>query len=165
EARDLEGLARVVAREATLGLAPDPLVRLAALLPADARLLDAVGARLRLSNAQRKRLAAMGERLAGPPDSPLGRPHAVAELAWWRGAQGARDALLLGPAEPLAEDIALLDGWVRPRLPVGGADLVAAGVPPGPQVARRLAALERAWVAGGFRASAQELLEQPQEPG
>lgn len=163
EARDLEGLARVAAREAALGLVPEPLVRLAALLPADARLLDSVGARLRLSNAQRKRLAAMGERLAGSLGSPLGRAHAVAELAWWRGAQGARDALLLGPAEPLAADIAQLDAWARPRLPVSGADLVAAGVPPGPEVARRLAAIERAWVAGGFRASARELLEQPQE--
>lgn len=150
EARDVGGLARAAGREAALGLAPDALRRLAALLPADAALLEGVAGRLRLSNAQKRRLAAMGARLAGPPASPLGRAHAVAELAWWRGAPGARDALLLGAAEPEREDFALLDVWVRPRLPLSGGDLVAAGVPEGPEVARRLAAIERAWIASGF---------------
>jgi poly(A) polymerase len=150
EAGDLPGLERLAQREAAQGLAPDPLRRLAALLPADSARLEAIAGRLRLSNAQKQRLAAMAPRLADPPRSPLGRAHAVAELAYWRGAEGARDALLLGQAEPESADLALLDAWVRPRLPVSGGDLVAAGVAPGPKVARRLAELERAWVAQGF---------------
>ena len=165
EATDLAGLARVAAREAALGLAPDPLRRLAALLPADPALAEAIAGRLRLSNAQRRRLAAMAVRLDGPPASPLGRGQAVAELAYWRGAEGARDALLLGPAEPEPGDLAILDQWVRPRLPLGGGDLVAAGVPPGPEVARRLAAIERAWVAQGFPDDAAALLPPPGPTG
>jgi poly(A) polymerase len=159
EAHDLGALERLCAREAALGVAPDPLRRLAALLPSSAAVADAVGARLRLSTRQRRRLAAMAERLEAAPASPLGRAQAVRALAWWHGAEGARDALLLGPDPVEAADLALLADWVRPRLPVTGGDLVAAGVPPGPEVARRLAELEREWVAGGFAASAQELLE------
>ncbi|MBC7504911.1 MAG: CCA tRNA nucleotidyltransferase, partial [Sandarakinorhabdus sp.] len=45
--------------------------------------------------------------------------------------------------------------WARPKLPASGRDIIARGVAPGPQVAARLAAFERAWVAAGF----------PAEPG
>ena len=165
EAGDVAGLARLAARETELDLDPEPLRRLAALLPADPALAEAIAGRLRLSNVQRQRLVAMATRLDGPPQSPLGRAQAVAELAWWRGGEGARDALLLGASEPEEGDIALLDGWVRPRFPVSGGDLIAAGVPAGPEVARRLAAVERAWVKSGFPADAAPLLRQTDEPG
>ena len=49
-------LARTASREAEAGVAPDPLRRLAALLHPDPQAADAIGARLKLSNAERKRL-------------------------------------------------------------------------------------------------------------
>ncbi|MFM9776226.1 hypothetical protein ACKI1Z_41340, partial [Streptomyces galilaeus] len=49
-------LARLVATETREGLSPDPLRRMAAMLPADPPLVEQVAARLRLSAAQKKRL-------------------------------------------------------------------------------------------------------------
>ena len=52
-----------------------------------------------------------------------------------------------------------LDGWTRPRLPISGRDLIARGLPPGPEVSRRLGDFERAWVAGGCRDDYAVLLD------
>ena len=120
------------------------LPRLAALLPADAAVLDDVAVRLRLSNAERKRLVSMATR-------PW--PDAAAE-AYWDGPQAARDRRLLAglPAAPPVD-------WVKPRLPVSGRDLIGRGVPPGPEVSRRLGQLERDWVAAGCPADIAGLLD------
>ncbi len=97
-------LARLAAAEASAGVAPDAARRLAALVPPDAA--DGVGARLRLSNADRRRLTAAG---AG-----VGAEGARA-LAYRVGVEGAVDRLLLAGA-PLDD----LPGWTPPRLPVSG---------------------------------------------
>ncbi|WP_426165300.1 CCA tRNA nucleotidyltransferase [Sandarakinorhabdus sp. DWP1-3-1] len=132
-------LARTVAAEATSGIGGDWRRRLAALLPPDPAIADAVAARLRLSNAdkQRMRLAAV----------PLGEG-ALLAAAWRDGAPAIIDRLLIaGEGGP---DVAMLRDWQRPRLPVGGRDLLARGLAPGPGVAARLADFERSWVAAGF---------------
>lgn len=140
EVSDLKRLRRLVASE------PEPLWlrRLAALLPADAAVLDDIAVRLRLSNAERRRLVAM----AAPPGSdPLAE-------AWHDGIDAAIDRRLLAgtPVDDLA-------GWVKPRLPIGGRDLIARGVAPGPEVSRKLGIFERAWVAAGFPDDWQALAE------
>ena len=63
---DVAGLAAVVAQEAKQGVAPDPIRRLAALLPADVALAEQVAARFRLSGAQKKRLALAAGRTTNP---------------------------------------------------------------------------------------------------
>ncbi|WP_420137153.1 CCA tRNA nucleotidyltransferase [Sphingomonas sp.] len=131
-------LATLVAREGPAG--GDPVRRLAALLPPDPGLADQVGARLKLSNAQRKRLA-----LAAEP----GDPGAPRTLAYAIGLSAARDRLLLRSADAAA-DLAELDHWSPPRLPLGGGDLVAMGLTAGPVVAGTLRAIERRWVDEGF---------------
>jgi poly(A) polymerase len=68
--------------------------------------------------------------------------------AWAEGAQTILDRLLI--AGETGADVALLLAWQRPRLPASGRDLLARGLAPGPAVAQRLAAFERAWVAAGF---------------
>jgi poly(A) polymerase len=150
-------LARLVARERSLGLR-DPLRGLAALLPADPALTEGVGARLRLSNAQRKRLALAAD--PGPPGDARPLAHAI-------GIGGARDRLLLRASdEALAQGLDALDHWQPPRLPIGGGDLVALGLKAGPVVAATLQAIERRWVAEGFpdagrvRAIAREAVDQ-----
>ena len=130
-------LARTVAAEAATGIAPDWRRRLAALLPAD--VADGVAARLRLSNADRGRIA-----LAAVPHNG-GDAH---RLAWQCGAQAIVDRLLI--AGDVGPDAAALQRWQRPRLPVSGRDLLARGMVPGPQVAARLQAFERMWVDAGF---------------
>jgi poly(A) polymerase len=43
--------------------------------------------------------------------------------------------------------------WHNPRLPISGKDLIEMGVPPGPEVSRRLHEVEQRWVAAGFPAA------------
>ena len=50
----------------------------------------------------------------------------------------------------LAEALAAADAWQPKRLPVGGDDILALGVPAGPRVGALLAALEAWWIAQDF---------------
>jgi len=140
EVADIDRLAQMVAAEQAAALPAEPLRRLAALLPSDARVLDDVAGRLRLSNVERARLVAMA--------APL-QPVMFAE-AYWDGAEAAIDRRLLA-----GETVAPLIGWVRPRFPLSGRDVIAGGVTPGPEVSRELGRLEREWVAAGFPATAR----------
>jgi poly(A) polymerase len=40
--------------------------------------------------------------------------------------------------------------WTPPRLPIGGGDIIARGIPEGPAVAQTLRRIEDAWEAAGF---------------
>ena len=137
----VERLERLVAREAQAGAVPHPLRRLAALLPADPEKAGAVAARLRLSNRSAKRLAAAAARGSEEARSPQALAYAI-------GAEEAVDRILLGNGEPAAT--AALDGWQKPRLRLGGGDLIAMGLAPGPVVARTLQTVEREWAEAGF---------------
>jgi poly(A) polymerase len=134
---DADGAARLAAlarAEDETGIAPDPIRRLAALVPAAAA--DAVGARLKLSNADRKRL---GGATAGPGSE------GVRALAYRVGITAAVDRLLLA-----GEDPRVLGDWAPPRLPIGGGALVARGLSKGPLVAQGLKMVEDRWIAEGF---------------
>jgi poly(A) polymerase len=68
-----------------------------------------------------------------------------------------RDAAMLAHIESgrpdtatLAEFCRFLAGWTEPRFPIAGADLLAAGIKPGPEMGRLLAELEAWWVAADF---------------
>lgn len=138
-----DGAARLemlAAREAAADLAPHPIRRLAALLPADPAVAEAVGARLKLSNAQRKRL----ESAARPPGTEEARV-----LAYRIGTEQAVDRYLLG-AEPCEPALAALSGWQPPALPISGGALVQRGLGKGPEVARALRLVEEQWIAEGF---------------
>lgn len=131
-------LAHTAAREAAAGIAPDPIRRLAAVLPRDNATADQIGARLKLSNAERKRLvAAMGEAIEAP------RP-----LAYRLGRDTALDQLLLSERD--LGEIEQIRSWEAPRLPMTGGALVARGLAKGPDVARALRAIEDRWIAEGF---------------
>jgi poly(A) polymerase len=150
----VERLERLVHREGDAG--PDALRRLAALLPADPAAAAAVAARLRLSNKAARRLATAAARCE-PEDAP-------ALLAYRLGVDEAVDRILLGEGDPARRRA--LDGWKRPRLVVGGGDLIKLGLEPGPVVAKTLQAIERRWAEAGFpdeaaqRAMAREAVGQ-----
>ena len=135
-------LERLARREAAAGLAPDPIRRLAALLPREPALGEAIGARLKLSNAQRKRLSSALAPLAGEPRA----------LAYRIGWEAAVDRLLLSDAfdTEVADAWRALSGWRPPRLPLTGGALVARGIATGPDVARLLRQVEDQWVEEGF---------------
>lgn len=134
DADGVERLAALARREATAGIAPDAIRRLAALLAPSAA--DGVGARLKLSNLDRRRLiqASGGAGAEGPHG-----------LAYRCGVPLAIDRLLLA-----GEDTRVLAGWDPPRLPLGGGALVARGLAKGPDVARTLHRIEDRWIAEGF---------------
>jgi poly(A) polymerase len=134
---DAAGIARLTALaalEARSGTAPDAIRRLAALIPAEHA--DAVGARLKLSNTDRKRLNAA---TAGPGSEG---PNA---LAYRCGMTVAIDRLLLA-----GNDIRAIEGWPVPRLPITGGALVTRGLAKGPQVATALRTIESQWIEEGF---------------
>jgi len=139
----VEALRRLVRFEAAAGVAPDAIRRLAALLPRDPAIGDAVGARLKLSNAQRKRIAAA--LVADTDRTPR-------TLAYRIGKPGAIDRLLLtaGDPEAGATAVATLGGWDVPELPIGGGALVERGLVAGPMVARALRAIEERWLDEDF---------------
>ena len=137
----IERMDRLMAREAEAGIGASALRRLAALLPADAALADAVGARLKLSNKARKRLVVALEPAAGI-ESWRALAHRI-------GVEGAIDRLLLDPDKPLATLEQLRD-WTPPALPIGGGALIARGLTPGPDVAKALRAVQDQWVAEDF---------------
>ncbi len=130
-------LAALAHHEAAQDTSPDPLRRLAALLPGDPRLAEQVASRLRLSTAQRKRLATAAARTAKPGD-----PRALAYLL---GREEAIDRLLLAGAS-----LAPLAGWTVPAFPLKGRAILARGIAAGPEVARLLRSVEERWVAEGF---------------
>ena len=138
EIEDADRLAALVVAERKAAALPDPLRRLASLLPADAEIAGRVAGRLKLSNKARKRLASAAEPTLGINPTAL---------AYRIGTESAVDRLLLAgkPAEAMA-----IAGIVPPRLPIGGGQLIARGIPEGPEVARTLHRIEETWVAAGF---------------
>lgn len=135
-------LQALVESEKDAGIAPDPLRRLAALLPRDPKVVAAVAARLKLSNRARKRLACSAD-----PD--VSDPRAT---AYRNGTQCAVDRLLLAGRVSQAAEVA---AWSPPRLPIGGGALIKRGLIEGPVVSRTLRAIEDRWIAAGFPAGAE----------
>ena len=136
--------------------ARDPLLRLAApflYAPEDAgRISD----RLRLSNAERQRLA----RAAGVLVKLHGASHAFDDAALRRllflhGREASRDALLLAAAQgqnrgPRDGALLFLRSEPEPRPPFSGDDLIARGLPRGHVLGETLQTLKRRWMDAGF---------------
>ncbi|MEQ8411006.1 MAG: CCA tRNA nucleotidyltransferase [Erythrobacter sp.] len=131
-------LARLVAAEREQAVAAEPLRRLAALLPPSREVAETVAARLRLSKAQRTRLAIAADRTSDDVTD-------IHALAYRLGVGSAVDRLLLS-----GEDARPLDGWEPPVFDLKGGEVVAQGVAAGPQVAKILQAVERRWIAEHF---------------
>ncbi|MRL70384.1 CCA tRNA nucleotidyltransferase [Brevundimonas sp. SPF441] len=143
--------------EAICDLTDDPVMRLSALLPADAAAAMEIASGLRLSNAVRDRLAAAVA--DGPAVSPT-MSDAEARAAIYRlGRRAFEDRLMRAQAaggRDAARLRALAADWTPPRMPVGGRDLARLGLAPGPDTGRLLKAFEDGWVADHFPAEGHE---------
>lgn len=142
--------------ESTLFLEADPMQRLMAMLPRSAGAVSALSKRLRLSNDEADRLTAWAED--------------ATTLNSWLSAREVRAALYrMGHAlwldrvrlawaddpEPRRQNqwrtlLALANGFVPPRFPINGLQVVEAGARPGPAVGAVLAEVERWWVDNDF---------------
>jgi poly(A) polymerase len=138
----VERLARLIDRERVAGAGIDPLRRFGALLPQHPSIAAGIAQRLKLSRAATRRLE---QGAAGGQDAPRA-------LAYRFGSDIATDIILRGdlPDDRLAAAVASLAEWQRPRMPIGGGDLIARGLRPGPVVAATLQAIERRWIAEDF---------------
>jgi poly(A) polymerase len=164
-ALQLPRLEHLVLIEAENQFAPDPLLRLAALLPDDGTAAVALGERLKLSGAERARL----EGLTGSKEKIPAYLSAadVRRLLYRMGAPRFRDRVLLSwAAGPRGASqmqwrmlLSIADGWERPRFPITGRDAMAAGLPEGPEIGRILETLEAWWLAEDFLPDETQLRE------
>ncbi|WP_051948812.1 CCA tRNA nucleotidyltransferase [Methylosinus sp. PW1] len=152
-------LERLAAVEAALSHAADPLLRLCALCVLILEDADRLRDRLRLSNAEHRRLAHAArllEGLHGATSPP--RELELLRLLFEQGRGAARDALALAHAEsPAAADA---EFWLRgarflaetpaPDFPVKAADLMARGLSPGRALGAVLKELQAKWIRAGF---------------
>jgi poly(A) polymerase len=169
ESGNLERLQRLVAIEKSLGRVPDPVLRLAALALNGSQDAGALQQRLRLSAAETARLAQAGvrDRAFDPQADEL---EAQAYL-YRQGPQAFVDGALMDwvcsgeapDAEPRAERARLSERWHAPELPLRGADVLARGVMPGPEVGRVIAAFEAWWIAAGFPSDPKKIADKLSE--
>ncbi|SRR5579871_173941 len=147
--------AAMIAAERVLGLKADAIRRLGALAVAVTEDARRLASRLRLSNAEGKRLDSMGHRwwrLAG-----MDEPRARRRL-YRLGKEAYRDRLMLAWAragidadsKPWRELALLPERWNAPRFPLRAADFIARGVAEGPVLGQVLALAEDAWLAADF---------------
>jgi poly(A) polymerase len=134
----IDDLKALINAESAAGMDPDPLRRLAALLPLDSAIAEDIAGRLRLSNKARKRLSCAADKLGDLPPKAL---------AYRLGRDCAVDRLLLAGRPDEAAEIA---AWHAPRLPITGGALIKRGLREGPIVARTLKAIDDRWVTAGF---------------
>lgn len=157
EARDI---APLIAVERSVGAAPNPILRLAALAPSRAGFL---AERLRLSRAEASTLAGLA-----PPWSDLG-----ANVGDWRRALHrlglatfrARSLLAasVGETEYLCRRLQACEDWTPHRLPVNGRDLIKLGLTHGPEVGAMLHALEEYWLKRDFSPNRDELIQEARQ--
>ena len=166
ESWGIDAIHRLVAAEKAEGWQPEPLLRLESILPPHRARIDALTQRLRLSKAEAARLLAWSD----APDPDLGASGGDLAKALYRaGPTGILDRLRHGlarerdagngdAAEALRDQLRFAQGWEKPVFPVTGKDLVRAGLKPGPEVGKRLKALEERWVESGFSLGREALL-------
>ncbi|MCF6367415.1 CCA tRNA nucleotidyltransferase [Rhizobium halophilum] len=159
----IDAIHALVQTEQALGWTPDPLLRLAAIVPPDAGRLEGLAKRLRLSSADAARLQEWAK-------APV-LPDEVTDVGFDRllyrhgsGGLSMRIRLALSSARAAAEGdplsmrkaarlTALLKrcgSYTRPIFPLTGSDVLAAGVPAGKKVGEMLSSLETLWVERNF---------------
>ena len=163
---DVITFARLAAIESANGIAPDPIRRLYALAvvkPADAAHLRD---RLRLSKSEYERLADLT--LPDRAVEPATNEDRARCFIYRHGGGTFRDGVLISWARDLAADpssgphrqlLTLPDRWTAPKLPMSGKDVMALGVPAGPEVGHILELFEHWWMTAGFPADGDTVRE------
>lgn len=148
------GVAELGRLERAAVAALSPVMRLAALAVGARHDADRLRERLRLANHEHAQLTDYAEILAGLHGRATIARDAVPALAAEHGLMMLRDTLEIVSGEPrpaIADDArrALQRLSDVPVFPITGADLVAAGVKPGPAIGRGLATARETWLARG----------------
>lgn len=168
----IDTIAPLIEAEQTLGWRPDPLLRLAAIIPPhEPRILE-LGKRLRLSNAEKKDLSDWAS--APVPSADLSESgfrklayKAEPNGLWWRlklalvsaRARASEDDKALMEAAGYTRLMKIAEAWQKPSLPVDGTDLAKLGLQKGKAVGEVLSLLEEEWIASDFSLKRDALLE------
>jgi poly(A) polymerase len=161
----LERLDHLVGIERGLPGGGDAELRLAALWPADPAAAVRESGRLRLSKAQRERLASA---VTTEPDigAALTLPRAR-RLIYRLGASAFRDQVKLAwaatpdpkaAAEAWRALLGEADAWTPPKFPLTGQDAAAAGLAAGPAMGAALRQAEAWWVEQDFQPGRDALI-------
>ncbi|MGB3387987.1 MAG: CCA tRNA nucleotidyltransferase [Pseudaminobacter sp.] len=168
----IDAIHALVKTERELGWAPDPLLRLAAIVPPDSVRLEQMAGRLRLSRAEAERLVQWAKAAAPLPERTEG---ALAKMLYRGNPGGVIDRLRLALAaargRAIEDDRALVEAggfsrqlgfaeaWIRPVFPLKGSDLAEIGVEQGRKLGEMLRELEALWVEADFTLDRGALLE------
>lgn len=155
-------LVNTVQGEKALGLPPDPVRRLAAIVGAAEGLAEC----LRLSKAE-------AERLAEAADTP-GIDANVSDselrcMAYRSGKRRVEDGLIqlaafAEDADAIRAKLEAVRAWTPPEFPLTGHDALEAGLK-GAEIGERLRVLEEAWVASDFALSRDKLRAKLRQTG
>jgi len=159
----IDAIPALVATEKALDWAPDPLLRLASIIPPDVARLEALAVRLKFSNAEAAYFKDWAK--AAPVNDEISAA-AFERLLYRNGTDGIIVRLKLAlcvarsKAEGSFEEMSrsarlskLLDHarvWRKPQFPLNGGDVMAAGIQAGPKVGEILSTLENQWVEESF---------------
>jgi poly(A) polymerase len=148
-------LAAMISAERALSLKGDAIRRLAGLAVAVTEDARRLATRLRLSNAEAKRLDSMGHRWWRLP----GMDEAHAKRRLYRlGEEAYRDRAMLAWARSgddaaslqWRELVTLPQRFSAPKFPLKAADFIARGIAEGPSLGQVLTLAEDAWLAADF---------------
>jgi poly(A) polymerase len=167
----IDAIPGLIAAEQTFRWQPDPLLRLASIVPPDTERLEGMAKRLRLSKAEAAYFTAWTK---APRLSAEIADTAFDRLLYRNGEKGLATALRLSLASSrqksendpsqlpetarLQRLLTRAEKWQKPVFPLTGADVLAAGVVAGPRVGDILSQLEDKWVDGNFNADRATLV-------
>jgi poly(A) polymerase len=156
EAANFERFAALSEIESHQLFTSDPVLRLGALLTGQEIEINTLADRLKLSNDVRDRLIRMHT-----DQTKLVSYLSIREVRkalYWMGAETFKDCVMLHWAvDPKLNNavqwralLAIADSWERPKFPLTGEEVMAAGVPEGPMVGRVKREVEEWWVDVDF---------------
>jgi len=166
----IDGIHALVAAERALGWKPEPLLRLAAIVPPDVERLAALSKRLRLSNADALKLQQWAA-TPTPPDEVT--DVGFARLLYRNERQGMifrlklalasvraaaeEDPVAMRKSARLSQLLSKTEKYQKPVFPLSGGDVISAGVPAGKRVGEILKELEEFWISRNFLPERPEL--------
>ena len=167
----IDAMPGLIATQNALGWEPEPLLRLAAMVPNDAERMKALSARLKLSKVEAQFLQ---DFVNAPKIADSTSELALDRLLYTHGKAGIIAQLRLslanarskaeGDAEAMAQSgrfsrlLQRAENFEKPVFPLNGADVIAKGIAAGPEVGDLLSQMEAMWVQANFTLSRDTLL-------
>jgi poly(A) polymerase len=167
----IDALPGLIATQNALGWQPDPLLRLIAMVPNDAERMKGLSTRLKLSKHEAQFLQ---DFVKAPKIADGLGELALDRLLYQHGKAGIIAQLRLslanarskaeGDTEAMAQTgrfsrlLQRAESFEKPAFPLNGGDVMAHGIPAGPQVGTLLGELEAAWVQANFTFNREKML-------